>query len=198
MNDVWTLVHAERRALIQDLTDLTNAQWEQASLCAGWAVRDVAAHLVNNAKATRWGVVRDMARARFDFDRQTAAGVERERGATPAETLAKLRDVVQRTSTPPASLDSRLVEEVVHGEDIRVPLGITRAYPIDVTVTSLLYQARTSTALGGSKQRIASLRLHADDADVTIGDGALVTGPALSLLMVISGRSPALLPLFAG
>ncbi len=79
MNDVWTLVHAERRALIQDLTDLTNAQWEQASLCAGWTVRDVAAHLVNNAKATRWGVVRDMARARFDFDRQTAAGVKRGR-----------------------------------------------------------------------------------------------------------------------
>lgn len=145
VNDVWTLVHAERRALIEDLTDLTRAQWEQASLCAGWAVRDVAAHLVNNAKATRWGVVRDMARARFDFDRQTAAGVERERGATPAETLARLRDVVQRTSTPPASLDSRLVEEVVHGEGHPGASGHHPGLPDRRQVTSLRYQARTST-----------------------------------------------------
>ena len=70
-----------------------------------------------------------MVRARFDFDRQNEAGIAREKGATPAETLDRLRAVMGRRTTPPAPLDSRLVEEVVHGEDVRRPLGIRRDYP---------------------------------------------------------------------
>lgn len=177
------MVHVERSALIDDLADLTDGQWACASLCGDWTVHDVAAHLINNAKATRLGIVRDMVRARFDFDRQNAQGVGRERGATPHETLARLRQVATRTSTPPAPLDSRLVEEVVHGEDIRRPLGIEHAYPSEAVVRSLRYQARTSVAFGGSKQRIATVQLRTTDADVSIGDGPEVNGPALSLLL---------------
>lgn len=192
MNDVWPTVHAERIALIDDLAGLDDSQWAHASLCDGWTVHDVAAHLINNAKTTRLGIVRDMVRARFDFDRQTAQGVERERGATPYESLERLRQVATRTSTPPAALDSRLVEEVVHGEDIRRPLGIERRYPLQAVVKSLHYQARTSVALGGSKQRIAAVRLRATDVDLSIGDGPEVSGPALSLLLAITGRTVAL------
>ncbi|EHI44902.1 hypothetical protein OPAG_04931 [Rhodococcus opacus PD630] len=192
MNDVWPIVHAERAALIDDLTDLTDDQWAHPSLCGDWTVHDVAAHLINNAKTTRLGIVRNMARARFNFDRQNAQGVERERGATPRQTLARLEQVATRTSTPPAPLDSRLVEEVVHGEDIRRPLGINRIYPSEAVVRSLRYQARTPVSLGGAKQLIAQVRLRATDADVSIGDGPEVCGPALSLLMAISGRKSAL------
>lgn len=192
MSDIWPIVHAERAALIDDLAHFTDDQWAHASLCGGWTVRDVAAHLINNAKTTRVGIVREMVRARFDFDRQTANGVERERGATPQETLARLRPVATRTSTPPAPLDSRLVEEVVHGEDIRRPLHVERVYSPDAVVRSLRYQARTSVSFGGAKQRIATVRLRAVDADVSIGDGPDVSGPALSLLLAISGRKEAL------
>ena len=192
MSDTWPIVHAERAALVEDLARLTDEQWQEQSLCGDWTVREVAAHLVNNAKVTRLGFMRDLVRARFDFDRQNAQGVAKELGASPAETLARLRSVVRNTDTPPAHLDSRLVEEVVHGEDIRRPLGIPRDYPTDAVVRAIDYQARTSTALGGSKQRIAGVRLAATDAELTIGDGPEVTGPALSLLLAISGRSVAL------
>jgi uncharacterized protein (TIGR03083 family) len=192
MHDAWQLVHAERGALIEDLAGLPDDLWAHPSLCAGWTVHDVAAHLVNNAKTTRLGIVRDMVRARFDFDRQNARGVERERGATPRATLARLRAVATRTSTPPAPLDSRLVEEVVHGEDIRRPLGIERAYPSEAVVRSLRYQARTPVSLGGAKQLVATVRLHALDEGVSIGDGPEVSGSALSLLLAISGRTAAL------
>lgn len=195
MNDVWTLVHAERRALIDDLAGLTDDQWERASLCSGWSAHDVAAHLVNNAKATRLNIIRDMVAARLDFDRQTARGVERERGATPAETLDRLRQVAGRTSTPPAPLDSRLVEETVHGEDIRRPLGIIHDYSPEVVVRSVRYQARTSVSFGGAKQRVAGVRLHATDMDLSLGEGQEVRGPALSLLLAISGRMEALIDL---
>ena len=39
---------------------------------------------------------------------------------------------------------------------------------------------------------MAKVGLRATDADIVIGDGPGVTGPALSLLMVISGRTAAL------
>jgi uncharacterized protein (TIGR03083 family) len=192
MHGAWPLVHAERNALIDDLAGLTDDQWAHPSLCDGWTVHDVAAHLVNNAKTTRLGIVRDMVRARFDFDRQNAQGVERERCATPREMLARLREVATRTSTPPAPLDSRLVEEVIHGEDIRRPLGIEREYPSEAVVRSLRYQARTPVFLGGAKQLVATVRLHAIDEGVSIGEGPEISGPALSLLLVISGRKAAL------
>ncbi len=43
--DIWPTVHAERAALAADLAGLTDAQWDAPSLCTGWSVRDVLAHL---------------------------------------------------------------------------------------------------------------------------------------------------------
>jgi uncharacterized protein (TIGR03083 family) len=186
------MVHAERAALIDDLDRVEDRRWEEPSLCGGWTVHDVVAHLIHSARTTRLGFVVGLARAGFDFHRQNARGVERERGGSPRETLERLRRVASRRSTPPAPLDSRLVEEVVHGEDIRRPLGITRSYPREAVVRSLRLQARTPASFGGAKERIARIRLVAVDADVSIGDGPEVSGPALSLLLAVSGRRVAL------
>lgn len=97
---VWPVVHAERAALIRDLEGLGDEQWERPSLCEGWTVHDVVAHLVDSARTTRLGFAAGLVRARFDFHRQNAHGVARERGASPSETLARLRRVATRTSTP--------------------------------------------------------------------------------------------------
>jgi uncharacterized protein (TIGR03083 family) len=191
-NDVWAMVHAERHALIDDLERLEDAQWEQQSLCDGWTVHDVVAHVIDTAKTTRLRFLIDMARARFDFDVQNARGLKRERGAAPHATLERLRIAARLTSTPPAPIDTRLVEAVVHGEDIRRPLGLTRAYPQEAVVRSLHQQARTSASFGGAKELVARIRLTATDVGLSIGDGPEVTGPALALLLVISGRPVAL------
>lgn len=192
MTDVWTLVHAERAALIEDLAALSDEQWDVPSLCEGWTVHDVAAHLVDNATATRRGVALAMLRAGLDFDRQNDHGVARERGTTPAGTLDRLREVASRTTGPGAPLDSRLVEEVVHGEDIRRPLGLSRSYPPEAVLRALAYQAHTWVGLGGAKQHVAGLRLVATDAGLGLGEGAEVRGPAVSLLLAVSGRTVAL------
>lgn len=191
MSDAWELVHGERVALVRDLAGLDEHQWATQSLCGAWTVRDVAAHLVDNARTTPVRIVVAMARARFDFDRQNDMGVSRELGDSPADTLDRLREVVWRRTGPPAPLDSRLVEEVVHGEDIRRPLGISGAYSAEAVERSLRYQARTSVSVGGAKQRVAGIRLRATDADIVIGEGPDVSGPALSLLMAASGRAVA-------
>jgi uncharacterized protein (TIGR03083 family) len=192
VDDVWSLVHAERAALIDDLERLDDQAWEVASLCGGWTVHDVVAHLVDSARTTRIGFLVGLARAGFDFDRLNARGVARERGASPRETLERLRRASSRTSSPPAPLESRLVEEVVHGEDIRRPLGLTRCYPDEAVVRSLRLQARTPASFGGAKELVARVRLTAVDAGASIGDGPEVTGTALSLLLAVSGRRVAL------
>lgn len=188
MQDVWPIVHAERAALIDDLGQVEGARWDEPSLCPGWTVHVVAAHLVDSARTMRLGFVIGLARARFDVDRQNARGVQRHRGATPGETLQRLRDVATRRSTPPAPLDSRLVEEVVHGEDIRRALGITHVYAPEAVLRSLRLQARTPGSFGGAKELVSGVRLTATDADLSLGDGPEVTGPALSLLLAVSGR----------
>ncbi|MBA4608418.1 maleylpyruvate isomerase family mycothiol-dependent enzyme [Aeromicrobium sp. Marseille-Q0843] len=192
MTDVWPIVHAERDALIADLEQLPAAAWDTPSLCAAWTVHVVVAHLVDTALTTRVGFVAGLARARFDFDRQNDRGVRRHRGATPAETLRGLRSVAKRTTTPPAPLDSRLVEAIVHGEDIRRPLAIARAYPQEAVERAIHLQSRTPRSFGGGKELLTHVRLSATDSDVALGDGPEVSGPALSLLLVLTGRAVAL------
>ncbi|MGW0825497.1 maleylpyruvate isomerase family mycothiol-dependent enzyme [Streptomyces sp. NPDC002845] len=182
------MVHGERAALIEDLAQLDDEQWGTPSLCDGWTVHDVVAHLVDTARTTRIGFVSGMVRARFDFHRQNARGVERERATSPQETLERLRQVASRRSTPPAPLDSRLVEEVVHGEDIRRPLGLTRSYPQEAVVRALRLQTRTSESFGGAKELMSRVRLSATDTDLSIGHGPEISGTALALLLTVSGR----------
>lgn len=178
MSDVWPIVHAERAALIHDLEGLHDDAWEQPSLCPGWSVHDVAAHLVDTARTTRVSSVFGLARAGFDFDRQNERGLRRARGASPRETLQRMREVAHRTSTPPVPLDTRIVEEIVHGEDIRRPLGMVRSYPPEAVLQAFHHQARTPAAFGGAKELITRVQLAATDADVAIGGRASGRGPS--------------------
>ncbi|MER7605677.1 maleylpyruvate isomerase family mycothiol-dependent enzyme [Nocardioides sp. NPDC127503] len=185
---VWPVVHAEREALIRDLGTLTPGQWETPSLCVGWSVHDVLAHMIDVATTTRMGFVRRMIAARGDFDLDNQAGVDRERAEDPAETLAAFRRVAGRTATPPAPLATRLVEEFAHGEDIRRPLGLQRDYPVEHVATALGYLAKTSQKWGGGKERAERVRLVATDADTVIGTGPEVRGTAIALVLALSGR----------
>lgn len=189
-DELWSLVHAERRALIADLEALTPEQWATPSLCARWSVQDVAGHLVGNATATLGGLLVGIVRSRFNFDAMTARGVERHRGESPGAVLAQLRDVAGRTDTPPVPLASRLVEEIAHGEDIRRPLGLTRDYPTKAVEAAIGYQIGAPEAVGGAKRRASRVRLVSTDGLLAVGEGPEVSGPALELLMEVSGRTP--------
>jgi len=181
-------VHEERRALVRDLEGLPRERWDIPSLCPGWDVHDVLAHLVDGATTTRWTFLRDLAAARFDFDRCNAAGITRAREADPSRTLAEFSIVIDRTTTALAPLPTRLVEAIVHAEDIRRPLGISHHYPVAAVLPALQFQLKTSVGIGGGKQRAAGLRLVATDAVFESGSGPEVQGTALALLLVISGR----------
>lgn len=182
------MVRRERAALARDLAKLTGAQWSAPTACPGWDVHDVLAHLVDSAKTTRPGFVRDMIAARFDFDRQNTIGIARERRTDPQDTLAAFRAVVDLTRTPPAPIETRLVEAFVHGEDIRRAIGVDGDYPVQWVVRALAFQLRTSVKMGGGRERAQGQQLVAVDAATTFGSGPEVRGTALDLLLAVSGR----------
>lgn len=185
---VWPVVHDERRALLKDLQSLTPRQWNSQSLCPEWDIHDVVAHTIDSAKTTRMGFVRRMLTTGFDFDRDNAQGVAKERKQEHGQTLAELAAVLTLSSTPPAAPATRLVEVFVHGEDIRRPLGLEREYPSAHVAHALAYQVKTAVKMGGGKERAAGWRLVASDADFDRGSGPTVRGRAISLLLAVSGR----------
>jgi uncharacterized protein (TIGR03083 family) len=186
--DIWALIHAERAALADDLAGLTSEQWATTSLCTELTVREVLAHLTATATLTplRWlaGVIR----CRFDFDKQVAMRLAEQLGDSPAETLARFRRAVTSTTTPPLPRMAILGETVIHGTDIRRPLGIHRDHPIE-TLTRLAEYYRGTDLVVLAKGRIGGLRLAATDGPFATGTGALVAGPTLALLMAMTGRT---------
>jgi uncharacterized protein (TIGR03083 family) len=184
----WQIVRAERRQLAADLAGLRADQWSVPSLCPGWDVHDVLAHVVDTARTGRLSFVRDLLRARLDFDRANDNGISRYRRHDPRDTLAALEEAVELTRTPPAALATRLVEAIVHGEDIRRPLGIPGSYPEPAILQALAHQLRTPVSFGGGRERAAGLRLIDRRTGATWGQGADVEADALDLLLAVSGR----------
>jgi uncharacterized protein (TIGR03083 family) len=189
-SSIWPVVHAERRALVEDLVGLEPQRWETPSLCAGWDIRDVVAHLAATAALTRIGFVREVIRARFSVDRIVERQLVLAREQDASASLTALRLVVNYTASPPLPLITRLIEIVVHGEDIRRPLGMNHAYSTTHIADAIAYLVDDRPS--GGKQRLRHLTLSATDAALSIGDGPLVKGPAIALLLAASGRSAAL------
>ncbi|WP_370114725.1 maleylpyruvate isomerase family mycothiol-dependent enzyme [Streptacidiphilus sp. MAP12-33] len=186
----WPLIHAERKALLDDLegVGLTPGVWGTTSLCTAWDVHQVLGHMLSTAMMTPPRFLMEMAKAGFRFPRFAEAGVAAWTKGTPQETIAAFRAVQARTTAPPGPVEAMLGEAVVHPEDIRRPLGLRRVYPEEALVRTADF-FKGSNLLIGAKNRIAGLRLKADDVDWSHGEGPEVRGPMLALVMTMTGRS---------
>jgi uncharacterized protein (TIGR03083 family) len=192
VTDTWRAVAAERAALVADLGDLGEADWREPSLCDGLDVEEVVAHLTAGASSgpLRW--LAGLARCRFDVDRMVDVRLREQLGRTPEETLRRFRGVVDsRTAPTRGNVDAWLGEAVVHGEDVRRPLGISHAYaPAALERVARFYAARDFTV--PSKRRAAGLRLEASDGTFASGEGPLVRGRTVDLVLAMAGRAIAL------
>jgi len=190
-SDPWPTIHAERKALAGDLESLNDAQWATPSLCGDWTVRQVLGHMAAAARTTQGGFLGKMIAAGFRFNAMSEKDVARETQGPPSETLARFKEQVNSSKHPPGPVDTWLGEALVHSEDIRRPLGISHSYPVGA-VTRVADFYKGSNLLIGSKKRIDGLKLQATDADWSTGDGPEVAGPAMSLVMAMTGRQAAL------
>lgn len=186
----WPVIHAERTALADDLASLTDEQWGTPSLCGEWTVREVLGHMTATAKMTPVKFFGKFAGSGFRFNSMAAKAIAAETAGTPADGLAAFRGVLTATSSPPGPADSWLGETIVHSEDIRRPLGIAHTYPMDAVVRVADFY-KGSNLLIGAKSRIAAISLRATDTDWSTGSGPEVSGPMLSLLLAMTGRTAA-------
>jgi uncharacterized protein (TIGR03083 family) len=187
----WPLIHAERAALVADLESLDEAGWATASLCPGWSVRDVLAHMTATAKTTPPKFFAKFAASGFRFNAMAAKDISREEAGTPEQGLDVFRGLTDATDHPPGPVEAMLGEAVIHSEDIRRPLGIKRDYPT-VALIRVADFFKRSNLLIGAKRRISGVSLKATDAEWSTGVGPEVTGPMLSLVMAMTGRGAAL------
>lgn len=185
---LWDAAHAERAALADDLEAVDARRWAQRSLCGAWTVEEVVAHLTAAASIGRVRWVASVVGARFDFDVHNARRLAEHRGATPAETLERFRRVVTSTTAASGHTAAWLGEVVVHGQDVRRPLGVVRTPAVPaVTEVARFYAVRNFTV--ASRTAVEGLRLEATDGPFSIGAGPLVSGTTLALTMAMAGRS---------
>lgn len=185
---LWAATRDERASLADDLTELDEAQWAHRSLCGRWTVEEVVAHLTAAASTGRMRWLVSVLGARFDFDLHNDRRLAEQRGATPRETLGRFRRVIGSTTSTFGPTAAWLGEVVVHAQDIRRPLGISRTPSIGaVTAVARCYAERDFTVAGHSA--VEGLRLEATDGPFATGAGPLVSGTTLALTMAMAGRS---------
>ena len=187
----WPTIDRLRRDAANLLEDLTPQEWRSPSLCEGWTVREVAAHLSVAALASNREVLLDTLRARGRFDTMVHDNAARRAAARSEEQIvADLRSTVgSRRLAPTTFWRDPLLDLVVHTQDIARPLGRTAevVVPGDAVVTSLDW-VWTRRFPFFPARRLRGLRLEATDADGRRGAGVEVVGPALSLLLLCTGR----------
>ncbi len=186
------MIREERAALVDALAGLPADSWDRRSLCPEWTVRDVVGHLIATARMTPVRFFTKMAGTGFKFHVMTArdsAAVTANR--SPAELVDLYRAEIDARTSPPGPTMAMLGESIVHGEDIFRALGGYRPHPVAHVLAAADF-FKGSDLLIGTKRRISGVTLRATDADWSTGTGPEVTGPAVALLLAMTGRDAAL------
>jgi uncharacterized protein (TIGR03083 family) len=188
--ETWKYIHAERAQMAETLTGLSADQWATPSWCAGWSVQDVAGHILAAAEQTPANFYKELISAGFRFNVFANRAAKRLGALGPDDLVRRLQARTSTTNHPPAPVMAMLGEIVVHGADIRRPLGLEHRSP-EAALIALANSWKNSNLLIGAKRRIAGLRLRATDSDWIWGDGPEVSGPLSSLILAMTGRKGA-------
>lgn len=193
-DQVWQVIDAQRRSLAGLLEGLSDDEWRRPSLCAGWTVRDVAAHLTLQqvglggeiAMAVRW---------RGSLERTMRDAACRRAATLPTERIiAGIRGMVgSRRHNFGVTYLETLTDILVHGQDIAIPLGRRLEMPPEAAAiaASRVLSMRLPPPLP-SARKAAGFRLTATDTSWSAGEGPDVRAPMGALLLVCAGRLAAL------
>jgi uncharacterized protein (TIGR03083 family) len=185
--DLKPLARQEREEFAALLRTLSPEQWEAPTLCAGWRVRDVVAHVISYEELSASGLARRFAGGRFLVNRMNAVGLAEYGERGPDELLALLEAHLEpRGLTAAFGGAIALVDGMIHQQDIRRPLGLPREIPAERLVPALR-GTLTAPVIRGF-WRVRGVRLVATDLDWSTGRGPEVKGPGEALLMAMAGR----------
>ncbi len=182
------LITAERQELAATLDGLSAGQWDAPSLCDGWAVRHVVAHITMPFRYSTPVFVLKLALAGGRFQRMSDALASRDGARPAAELIAAVRDNAEHPWKPPGGgHEGALVHDVIHTLDITSPLRIEHPFPAECmrAVLDTVSAPKTRRFFGGETDGV---ELRATDLDWSAGHGAPLLGRAQDLALLLTGR----------
>jgi uncharacterized protein (TIGR03083 family) len=190
--DTWPAIDAERRTLGEYLKSLSDEAWSKPSLCTGWTVRQVVAHVIGLSEITTGSFLSGMISNRFSINRLNDTRMHRiADGSSNAQLIDRLSALATARLHPPGPVMTLLGEVIVHSEDIRRALDRYAAHPVEHLTAVTDFYKRSNLVIP-AKKRVAGLKLRATDTAWSSGDGPEVSGPLVAILMAITGRTAAL------
>jgi uncharacterized protein (TIGR03083 family) len=195
----WQVITEQRLGLAAMLEELSETEWEQPSLCVGWRVRDVAAHVAMAPQVPGLGsMLADGIRARGNFHRLNHDVAVRHAARPTGDIILQLRTYAESQRLPVVTNYRNIHFDVlVHTQDIAIPLG--RDYPMPSEAARA--GAERVWTMGWpfwARRRLRGVRLHATDTDWSAGVGVELRGPIRMLLLLLTGRSATALPHLSG
>ena len=188
-DQVWQVIDAQRLSLAGLLEQLSADEWRQPSLCTGWTIRDVAAHLTLQQLGLG-GAMGMMARWRGSLDR-TIRDAACRRAAQPTEQIIEqIRGTAgSRRHNIGVTYLETLTDILVHGQDIAIPLGRRHDMPprAAAVAASSVLSMRWPPPLPAAR-KVAGFRLTATDISWSAGEGPEVRAPMGAILLVCAGR----------
>lgn len=190
MDTIQDMIAAQRGELAAVLDALPASGWDEPTLCAGWRVREVVAHVTMPFRYSGRRFVLELARSRGKFNEMADRVALRDAARmSPAELAEAVRSNIGHPWRPPGGgFSGALAHDVIHGLDITVALGLGRRVPEDRLRTVL-------AAVTGPKSQkffgtdLAGVALQAEDLDWSLGSGAPMSGQAQDLALVLCGRT---------
>ncbi|CAM3979905.1 maleylpyruvate isomerase family mycothiol-dependent enzyme [Smaragdicoccus niigatensis] len=199
IDEVWAAIDTHRARTADLLESLTDEEFEAPSLCDGWTVRDVAAHLTLQDLGFWTAIAKGvplMVRHRGGTNTVIHYSAKEYSRLPKEELIRRLRALIgARKHNFGLSPREPLVDVLVHSQDIAIPLGRQLELPIDAAAAA----ARHVVSYGNGwkskvfkKFAVADVRLTAIDTDFAVGEGPEVQGTMTALLLLLVGRTVAL------
>ena len=189
MTDIRSAVAGERTELAEVLAGLGHDDWEKPTLCAGWRVRELVAHITMPYRMSTPRFLAGMIRSGGNFNRYADRQARQDAvELTPAQLVECLRQNINHPWKPPGGgYEGALSHDVIHGLDVTVALGIDRQVPSErLRIVFDAMRPRHAKYFGVD---LTDVQLQASDLTWTYGTGTPLTGTAQDLLLVVSGRS---------
>ncbi|MGG5258535.1 maleylpyruvate isomerase family mycothiol-dependent enzyme [Phycicoccus avicenniae] len=197
LDALWEGIDDQRTRSADLLEGLTPAQWDHPSLCEGWTVRHVAAHLTLQEQSLG-DLLGFVGRHPRMWRHPGLNGTIRESATivagelTPDEVVRRIRAGIgtRRHNAFVTPLET-LTDALVHGQDVAVPLGLPlemRPGPSAVAATRRWATRRSWLASVNRRLPLDGYCLCATDADWIRGEGPEVVGPVGAILLLITGR----------
>jgi uncharacterized protein (TIGR03083 family) len=185
---IQDLIAAERRELAALLDELPPSAWATPTLCAGWRVPEVVAHMTMPFRFSTGRFVRELLKSGGRFNAMADRVARHEAAELSHEDLvASLRDNADHPWRPPGGgAEGALSHDVMHGLDITTALGLDRRVPLERL--EVIFAAMKPKQIKYFGTDLTGVALRADDLDWSYGTGTPITGAAQDLLLVLGNR----------